>query len=282
MAIGNISINPSISLAGVSFLGTDTSSEANIGINTGKDDNAPTVVSTGLDAHAGQSFQSKENTSAVISHIAWNISVADKTIGHINDLVSKMKANLTSIVKMYPPYPPGSQERARILKSYIGLRREIEQLTIPPEYQLARKILSNPSQVAGAGDQSIVLGQDGTSVTIHSQPVSPGPSGINIPELPINADDEQVSAAWTKINTAQELLDKKRDGLASDAYSVARTVEFYVKNTQINFSFSGQSVSADITEVSMGIKSTEVRQVLSSDSTSSLTGNNNESLKFFL
>jgi hypothetical protein len=193
-----------------------------------------------------------------------------------------MKANLFTIVKMYPPYPLESKERAKILESYVGLRREIEQLTIPPEYQLARKILSDPAQVAGAGDQNVTIGQDGTSVTVHGQPVNPGPTGLNISELTINATDEQVSAAWTKINAALDMLNQKRDGLASDAYSVARTVEFYVKNTQINFSFSGQSVSADITEISIGIKSTEVRQTLSSDSTASLTGKNNESLKFFL
>ncbi len=282
MAIGNISINPSISLTAGSFRGTDASSETNTGINTGRDNSVTPVVSAGHDAHFSQSFQSKETTSATIREIAWNIGIADKTIGHINDLVAKMKANLSTIVKMYPPYPPGSQERSRILKSYIGLRREIEQLTIPPEYQLARKVLSDPAQVADAGDQNVSIGQDGTRVTVHSQPVNPGPTGLNLPELHINATDEQVSAAWTRINTAQDTLDRKRDGLASDAYAVARTVEFYVKNTQINFSFSGQSVSADITEVSIGIKSTEVRQALSFDSTASLAGKNNESLKLFL
>jgi len=282
MAIGNIGTNPSIGLAGVSSRGTDASSEINARINTGRDDSVTTVVSTGQDARFSPSFQSKEDTSAAVRKIAWNIGVADKAIGHVNDQITKMKANLFTIIKMYPPYPPGSEERARILKSYIGLRREIEQLTIPPEYQIARKILSDPAQIAGAGNQTVALGQDGTSVTVHGQPINPGPTGLNIPELTINATDEQVSAAWTKINTAQDTLNQKRDGLASDAYAVARTVEFYVKNTQINFSFSGQSVSADITEISIGIKSTEVRQSLSSDSTSSLTGKNNESLKFFL
>jgi hypothetical protein len=254
----------------------------NTRINTGRDDTVTTVVSAGQDDRFSPSFQSKENTSATIRQIAWNIGYADKTIGHVNDMVAKMKATLSTIVKMYPPYPPESKERAKLLESYVGLRREIEQLTIPPEYQIARKILSDPAQVAGAGDQNVPIGQDGTSVTIHSQPVNPGPAGLNIPELTINATDEQVSAAWTKINTAQDTLNQKRDGLASDAYAVARTVEFYVKNTQINFSFSGQSVSADITEISVGIKSTEVRQTLSSDSTASLTGNKNESLKLFL
>jgi len=282
MDILNIGVNPSISLNGVSFRGTDASLETNSGRNTGRDESVSSVISAGKDAHFSPSFQSKENTSATIRKIAWNISIADKTIGHVNDLVAKMKANLSTIVKMYPPYPPGSQERSRILKSYIGLRREIEQLTIPPEYQIAKKILSDPAKVADAGDQNVTIGQGGTSVTVHSQPVNPGPTGLNLPELHINATDEQVSAAWKRINTSQDTLDQKRDGLASDAYAVARTVEFYVKNTQINFSFSGQSVSADITEISIGIKSTEVGQALSSDSTSSLAGKNNESLKFFL
>ena len=282
MDIGNIGINPSLSITSASFRGEEASSKTNTGINAGSNDNATPVVSAGQYARFSQSFKSKENTSKTIHEIAWNIGIANKTIGRVNDLVAKMKAALTSIVKMYPPYPPESRERAKILESYVGLRKEIEQLTIPPEYQLARKILSNPAQVTGAGDQKINIGQDGTSITLHSQPVNPGPTGLNLPEISINATDEQVSAAWTQINTSQYELSQKRDGLASDAYAVARAVEFYAKNTQINFSFSGQAISADITEVSIGIKSTEVRQSLSFDSTSSLTSKNNESLKFFL
>jgi hypothetical protein len=242
-------------------------------------DGEASVISVGQATRVNSSFDSKESMSATIRMIAWNINFADNAMGNISDLIPKMKSKLTTIVKVYPPYPPGSQEREQLLKSYAGLRREIEQLTIPPSYQFAQKILSDPTQDSGAGDQNITIGENGPSVTIHSQPINLGPTGLNIPDLSVTATDEQVSAALTSLDSAQGTLNQKREGLASDSYAVARTVEFAVKNTQINFSFSGQSVSTDITELSIGIKSAQVRQTLSSDPAVSLTFDKNAYLK---
>lgn len=53
--------------------------------------------------------------------------------------VDKMRSSLTQIVKMYPPYPHDSSERAKILSEVSGLRQLTEQLTIPPPYDLMVK-----------------------------------------------------------------------------------------------------------------------------------------------
>ena len=72
-------------MVGITSRGTDASSEMNTRINTGRDDTVTTVVSAGQDDRFSPSFQSKENTSATIRQIAWNIGYADKTIGHVNE-----------------------------------------------------------------------------------------------------------------------------------------------------------------------------------------------------
>lgn len=49
------------------------------------------------------------------------------------DILERIKANLNGINKFFPPYPPGSEERVRLLKSYAAFRLLIERLTIPPD-----------------------------------------------------------------------------------------------------------------------------------------------------
>lgn len=50
-----------------------------------------------------------------------------------DEITEKIKADLRGINKFFPPYPPGSEERVRLLKSYVAFRLLIEKLTIPPE-----------------------------------------------------------------------------------------------------------------------------------------------------
>lgn len=49
------------------------------------------------------------------------------------DILERIKANLNGINKFFPPYPPGSEDRVRLLKSYVAFRILIERLTIPPD-----------------------------------------------------------------------------------------------------------------------------------------------------
>ncbi len=47
--------------------------------------------------------------------------------------IEEMKKTLTSIIKDFPPYPVGSEERVHRLRDFAALRAMIERLTIPPE-----------------------------------------------------------------------------------------------------------------------------------------------------
>ncbi|MFN3739925.1 MAG: hypothetical protein ACK4TF_04540 [Thermodesulfovibrionales bacterium] len=51
----------------------------------------------------------------------------------LNDLIERISENLFSMNKVFPPYPPGSEERVKMLKSLTGFRILIERLTVPPE-----------------------------------------------------------------------------------------------------------------------------------------------------
>ncbi|MBP1719794.1 MAG: hypothetical protein H6Q43_3232 [Deltaproteobacteria bacterium] len=55
-----------------------------------------------------------------------------RQLQQVNDAIEQMKTQLEKIMKQFPPYPPGSEDRIRALRAYAGCRKLIDQLTIPP------------------------------------------------------------------------------------------------------------------------------------------------------
>jgi hypothetical protein len=50
----------------------------------------------------------------------------------MEDYIDRLKAQLERIIKNFPPFPPGSEDRIQLLRNYASFRRLIDQLTIPP------------------------------------------------------------------------------------------------------------------------------------------------------
>jgi hypothetical protein len=55
-----------------------------------------------------------------------------RTFEKMNNYIEQMKAQLETILKQFPPFPPGSDERIQALRAYVSIRKMIDQLTIPP------------------------------------------------------------------------------------------------------------------------------------------------------
>ncbi len=108
----------------------------------------------------------------------------DQQMNQIEKTASSLKEEMNTIRRTLPPFPPGSQERVRLLKSYIGLRKLIEDLTIPPEDLSVRlkEGISLPEINENASDQDwdkAISALDKTQATIHQKRISKE-SGIEI------------------------------------------------------------------------------------------------------
>jgi hypothetical protein len=82
-----------------------------------------------------------DNTKEIAPHFsneAVQLQQMDQQIDQIGKTTSSLKEEIITMHRTLPPFPPGSQERVRLLKSYIGLRKLIEQLTIPREVPFIR------------------------------------------------------------------------------------------------------------------------------------------------
>lgn len=97
-----------------------------------------------------------------------------------SDLMVRMKAELEKIVKNFPPFPLDSKEREQILMSYNALQKEILKMMVPPPPQPVYERVKHLWQNLFNGDES----------------------RISAPELPVNAPDSHVKAAYQKLEGA--------------------------------------------------------------------------------
>ena len=79
------------------------------------------------------------------------------------------------------------------------------------------RIMADPSRNSDAGDWVVDLDDNnGNKTTIHSRQVHSGPDGLNIHELPGEATDDEIYGAIENLDTAKEILGRRRNALSSD------------------------------------------------------------------
>jgi hypothetical protein len=174
-----------------------------------------------------------------INLIATNIRAADSAMEAIGTHIDRMKASLEGIVKSYPPFPPGSEERVELLKSFSTIRRLIDQLTVPPTDDGASRIMADPAQVPEAGMWEVVVDELGATVTIHSQEVHTGPTGLDIPPLAEDASDAEIWDALGRLDAAGAKLRDRRTGLARNAETIIGSGESGTEPVGFQRSYAG-------------------------------------------
>jgi hypothetical protein len=209
----------------------------------------------------------RANTDGLNS-TAKSIRTSDTAMHHVNEYVAKMKAELNTIVKRYPPFPIDSSERAEYLKKYEQYRTEIDKLTLPVDDPGAQSIMAGTS---GAPDTTAnvntPINSNGQTMAINKQEVHTGPTGLNIPTLPDKASDGEIQAAILSLDKAASTLTSKRAALASDAAAI----------------IPGQKMSSDVPvlpEIGAEQKSVEVKTSLASEAGASVTDKKAQLLTF--
>ena len=66
------------------------------------------------------------------NEIAQKKRTHDNILNTMEDYIDRLKAQLERIIKNFPPFPPGSEDRIQLLRNYVSFRKLIDQLTIPP------------------------------------------------------------------------------------------------------------------------------------------------------
>jgi hypothetical protein len=127
--------------------GTGRDSVQEIGDVTGKDSPFPN--------HS--TWAELEKINELSNEIAQKARTDDMMLDKLGDYIDRMKAQLERIIKNFPPFPPGSEERINLLRGYAAFRKLIDQLTIPPPENPAA---AETSRVLSPGEP--LPGADGT------------------------------------------------------------------------------------------------------------------------
>jgi hypothetical protein len=193
-----------------------------------------------------------------LNSAARTIRVADEILGKIEIYIDRMKAELQRIMKNYPPFPPGSEERVKRLKSINAFRKLIDQLTIPPpNEEFAAKIMSGRSTVLKIDDSKKMPGENKRHRKIHSDQFHIRLKEHDIPQLREDADDEEIRALLKNLDIAVEKLRDRRNELATDAADIVDSYERETESAGIHRSYGEELKSADM-EALAELKSSEL------------------------
>ena len=192
-----------------------------------------------------------------LNSAARTIRDADKNMEKIENYIDRMKAELQRIIKNYPPFPPGSEERVRRLKSINAFRKLIDQLTIPPpNEEFATKIMAGRDAVLEVEDSKGMLGENKLHRKIHSYQAQKRHGKLDIPQLQEDENDKGVQAFIEKLDAARETLRQRRSDLATDAEDIVDSYEHITESTGIHRSYGEELKSADM-EALAELKSSE-------------------------
>jgi len=147
----------------------------------------------------------------------------DRTLHTLSQKVDGLKAPLESIVKNFPPFSPEDQARVKLLMKYSSLRKEIDQLTLPP----------SPEVVAARKAEAL-----------------PAP-------LSMDASDSQIADHVAKLDAAGAALNGTRAGLAADTASLLHDGRFSRIFSRLNATDTGVS-EVPLTDSSAAEKSVQV------------------------
>ena len=203
-----------------------------------------------------------ETIHSRFNSVARTIRVADENMGKIENYIDSMETESQRIVKNYPPFPPGSEERVKRLKSIAAFRRLIDQLTIPPPKELAVKIMLEHDVVYKTNYSQKVFSESDLHQTI--------PEGLDIPQLPEGADDEALHAFTEKLGAAREMLRQMRSELVADASKIAESYEGETEVAGIYPSYGEEIKSADM-EAEAELRSSDLSYALAIESGMTLT-----------
>jgi hypothetical protein len=170
--------------------------------------------------------ESLDEVNSSLNSVAKSIRLTDSAMETIETYIDQMKARLLKIVKNYPPFPTGSEERIKMLRSFNAFRKQIDQLTVPPVDKGAVKIMADPARVSGTDELQVGGGDKGAKTTIHRQEVHTGPLGLDIPELPEGVKDQGIDASIRNLDHAKQTLRQRRSDLAAEVTGFVNSAEF--------------------------------------------------------
>jgi len=158
-----------------------------------------------------------QNSKSQYHGLAHQIRELNQTMEAIDVNLEKMRKNLESIIKIYPPYPPGSAERVESLRQFSALRKMIDQLAPAQDDHTLDNFLAQPKTRSLMGKGEVGAGDFKRHSISDANPVPPGTGDLDIPELSLESSDQDIHSALNQTLAAQRSMAARRDAFAAAA-----------------------------------------------------------------
>jgi len=209
---------------------------------------------------------------AKANSVAQSLKTADETMENVGNIVDEMKQFLESAVKNFPPFPDGSEERVRLLRSFRGLRTLIDKLTIPPDASENTEASNSFSGETNNNGWEIKIVNSESTYVIKSQEISAGSNGLDIPEINENSTYEEIVVAMEKLNDAKVSINSKRAALAEQVNNISLYEDMGIGNTDQTDQNSEGIYTKIFSDVEAEEISTEIKDKLFETEYDSLAG----------
>jgi hypothetical protein len=194
-------------------------------------------------------FRHFQAVNAKLNQTAMSVRTDDQIMDTIGKFIAEMKAQLERIIKNFPPFPPGSEERAKILRSYNALRKQIEQIAFPTRLPGVRKFME---------DQKIVFKTSDAIAQSVGRWIRQT-KGLDLPELSEMSTDQEITDAILLLHKAGETLKQNREMAAREASGI-----FSTEGAKwIGLDGDVEPVESQLSEEAAESKSRELQQMLS-------------------
>lgn len=167
-------------------------------------------------------FDRMESRMSEQNQVAMTVRAADATMQQIGIRIHHMEDALDKLVKQYPPYPPGSEERIALLRKVNTFRKQIEELTFPPPKDENTTQRSIPDSNAGLKNGAPTMensGDGGYGYPLHSIAGNFGSPQSAIPQLAEDAPDGEIRASLVRLRHTGSLIHRQRNDLRTEASS---------------------------------------------------------------
>ena len=129
MGLGNIS-TLSFPISAVNF-----SQRMGISKSPGWENGCPPIRSEETERGIKRSqseFVELQKVNDNINELAKIQKAFEKRFENLDSYFEQMKERLERIIKQFPPFPPGSEDRILALRAFSSFRKMMDQLTLPP------------------------------------------------------------------------------------------------------------------------------------------------------
>ena len=166
-----------------------------------------------------------QQANDTLNKTAIGIRSDDVRMAEISEGLARMKNYLIYTIKVYPPYPIDDPQRAKFLRSFNGIRQQIEKLTIPPDNKWFGRV---PGAVPA--DAAPIFTGRNTEAAAPTQGPQPGAS---IPQLPDTASDSEIQTTLDKVDQVITTMAAKRQALAQRAGEIGHSLGWKTKAAEL-------------------------------------------------